>query len=92
MIHKDYVPLFPTIFALRNARIHVCSLDNHNVAFYVETSVDKIFSLSTVLRVLYANPNDCYVRFWRSFDNIRMEHKNNVIENVGCLKNSFIDV
>ena len=47
MTYEDYVPLFPTIIALKNTRIYVCFSNHHNVAFYVKTSVDKAFSLIT---------------------------------------------
>ena len=53
---------------------------------------DKIFSLSTALKVPYINLNNCHIRFWRRFDNIRVRHENNVIENVDRLKNPFNDV
>ena len=92
MTHKGCVLLFPTILVLRNSRIHVCSLDHCNVVFYIKISVNKVFSLSVTLRVSYVDLDNCYIRIWRSFDNVRVECKNNIIENVSCLKNSFNNV
>ena len=80
MTYKNCVLLFPTILVLRNSRIHVCSSDHHNVAFYVKTSVSKVFNLSVTLKVPYVNLDNYHIRFWISF------------ENVGCLKNPFNNV
>ena len=49
--------IFPllVIFVLRNARVHISSLDNCNILSYIEIFVNKTLSLCTILRV----PN-CY--------------------------------
>jgi len=38
---KSGISPLPTIFALRNTRIHVSSSDGCNVSFYIETSINK---------------------------------------------------
>ena len=45
--------MFPllVIFVLRNARVHISSLDNCNILSYIEIFVNKTLSLCTILRV-----------------------------------------
>lgn len=45
--------IFPllVIFVLRNARVHISSLDNCNILSYIEIFVNKTLSLCTILRV-----------------------------------------
>jgi len=45
------------VFALGNARIHVCASNSSNVTANVETSVNKHFSIGAILKVLDIN---CY--------------------------------
>jgi len=39
------------VLALRNFQVYVSLLNSHNIAFYVEASVDKAFSLVFALDV-----------------------------------------
>lgn len=51
----------PTILALRNAKVHVGFLDSCNMLSYIETSVNKILSLCTILRVPNVNLYNSYI-------------------------------
>jgi len=55
------------------------------VAADVETSVEKTLGLKTTLSVLYVDPDHCYVRFRRSFNNLRTVGKNIIIKDVSGL-------
>ena len=59
------------------------------MATNVETSVDKILSFEITLRIPYSNQNNSYIRFGRSFDNIWVRSKNNIIEDIGYLNKIF---
>ena len=61
----------PAILALENSRIHICILDSYNIAPNVERPVDKIFSIKHTLSILYINPDDSYIRFRQSFDDLQ---------------------
>jgi len=50
---KHCMLLFPAVFVLGNARAHVHTLNNGDVAFYIETSVNETFSLATALNIPY---------------------------------------
>jgi len=50
---ESSVSLLLAILALRDTRIHVCFLNCCNEAFYIETSVNQAFSLTSTLNILY---------------------------------------
>ena len=52
------------VFALRNTRVHVGSLNDDNILLYVKASINKAFGLTPALNILDINPNDRYVRLW----------------------------
>jgi len=90
--HEGHLSLFLTIFTLIDTRIHICSLNCCNVTSDIKAFVDVTFNLGTTLRVLYINPNYCYIRFRKNFNNMGVESKNNVIENISSLENSLDNV
>ena len=51
----------------------------------IETSVEKTLGLKTTLSILYVDPDHCYVRFRRSFNNLRIVSKNDIIKDVSSL-------
>ena len=51
----------PIILALRNAKVHVGFSDSCNILSYIETSVNKILSLCTILRVPNINLYNSYI-------------------------------
>jgi len=59
--HSHISPL-PTILALRDVRVHVGSLNSCNKPPYLETSVNKTFSLTSTLNIPDVNPNNQYIR------------------------------
>jgi len=52
--------MFPSlaILALRNARVHIGSLNSHNKLPYIETPINKTFSLTSTLNIPDVNPNN----------------------------------
>jgi len=62
----------PTILALGDFWVHVCSSNGNDVVVYVEAPVDKHFGIATTLYILYINLDDCYIRFCGDFDNSRL--------------------
>ena len=74
MVDKSGMFLLPTILILRNIRIHVGFLDGYNMLFYIEISVDKTFSLCTILRVSNVDLYNSHIRLERGLNDMRMEH------------------
>jgi len=58
----------PAVFALGDARVHVCSPDSGNVIADIEAPVNEHFSILTALNVPYINPDDRHVGLRRDFD------------------------
>jgi len=48
----------PAVFTLRDARVHVSSLNGGNILPYVEAPINKAFGLTPALNILYIDPND----------------------------------
>jgi len=74
MVDKSGMFPLPTILILRNIRIHVGFLDGYNMLFYIEISVDKTFSLCTILRVSNVDLYNSHIRLERGLDDMRMGH------------------
>ena len=89
---KYHVSLFPTIFILKNTRIHISSLNYCNITSNIEASVYKVFHLGAVLEILDINSDYNHIKFKRHFNDTRVESKNNIIENVSILKNPFDNI
>ena len=53
---------FPTILALEDTRVYVCSTDSCNKLADVEAPVDEYFSTAPALDVLNVNPHNSHVR------------------------------
>jgi len=49
------------VLALRNIWVHVGTPDSNNIASYIKTSVNEIFSLTTILNIPYVNPDNGHV-------------------------------
>ena len=66
--------MFPllVIFVLRNARVHISSLDNCNILSYIEIFVNKTLSLCTILRVPNIDLYNSYIWLRRSLNDIRI--------------------
>jgi len=52
---KSHIVPFPAIFTLRNAWIHVCTINCSNMISYVKVSVNDIFGLRATLSIPYVN-------------------------------------
>ena len=52
----------PAILALRDARVHVGSLNGCNKPPYIKTPVNKTFSLTSALNISNVNPNNRHIR------------------------------
>jgi len=59
--HSHMSPL-PAILALRDARVHVGSSNSYNKPPYIETPVNKTFSLASALNIPDINPNNRHIR------------------------------
>jgi len=51
----------PTIFTLRNSRVHGSSPDCGDIVTYIEASVDKEFGITSTLYIPNVNPDNGYV-------------------------------
>jgi len=76
-----------TILILGNFWIHVCSSNHSNEAVYVEVSIDKPLGFAPTLDILYIEPYDSHIRFWRYFDDSWSQNNGDVVENVVFLDN-----
>jgi len=54
---------FPVVFALRDPRVHVHSLDSCYVFTNVEALIDEHLGIASTLNVPYVDPYDGHVRF-----------------------------
>jgi len=72
----------PTIFTLRNSRVHGSSLDCGDIITYIEALVDKEFSVTSALYIPNVNPDNGHVYFGRDFDDPWSGCKGDVIEDV----------
>ena len=61
--------LLPAVFTLRNAWVHICSINHCNEAPNVEVSVNQAFGLRTTLDISDIDLNDRHVRFREDLDN-----------------------
>jgi len=61
----------PAVLILRDAWVHVGTLDSSDVVFYVETSVNEFFSLTTTLDIPYVDSDNGYVQSGRYLDDTR---------------------
>jgi len=52
----------PAILALRDARVHVGSLNSYNKPPYIETPINKTFNLTSALNIPDVNPNNRHIR------------------------------
>jgi len=79
----------PTILALGDSRIHVCSSNGSDVVTYVEAPVDEHFGIAATLYISYINLDDYHVGFWGDFDDSRLQCQSDVVENIVVLDDIF---
>jgi len=63
-----HMPPFLAVFALEYSEIYIHTSNDHYVASYVETPVNKAFSLASTLDISNIKPNNGYVWLWEDFD------------------------
>ena len=61
--HCCMFPL-PTIFALRDIRVHVGSLNGGDKLSYIKIPVNKIFGLTPALNIPNIDPDNQHIRLW----------------------------
>ena len=66
--------LSPTVLVLRDSKVHVGSTNSCDVVVYVKVPINKQFSITSALHILYINPNNYHVQFWRYFNDIRFQY------------------
>ena len=54
------IPL-STIIALEYAWVYICISNCYDVAFYIETPINKVFSFGTTLSILNVSPYNSYI-------------------------------
>ena len=60
---KSGMSLFPAVLALRDSRVHVCSLDSSDILSYVEALINEHFGVAPTLNVPYVDPHNGHVGF-----------------------------
>ena len=83
--------LFPTVFTLRNTRVHISHSYHHNIPSDIETLIYKAFTLDSALGIPNVNPHNYYIRFGRYFDHPWFGGKDNVIEDL-ILLNDILNI
>jgi len=81
------IPPFPTVFTLRNTRIHVSAPYHSDNTSNIESPVDYFLSVIVILIVPYVDPDNGYIWFRRNLDNSWFRCKDDVIENIRVFKN-----
>lgn len=66
--------IFSAILALENSRVHIGSLNGHNVPADIEASVDKCFGFAAALNIPYVHPDDGHVQFGQNLNNSGLGH------------------
>jgi len=79
---KGSVPSLPAVLALRDAKVHVNTMDGSDITTNVEASVDKSLGSCTTLRVLYVYPDNCYVRLRGNLNNTRFRCNVDVVKDM----------
>ena len=77
------------VLALENTRIHICNLNNSNVAFHIKGSVNKHFDRWAALKIPDINPANSYIQFRENFDYIKFRSNTNIVKNMSGLNNCF---
>ena len=89
MTHSYCMSPLPTVLALWNIWVHVCSTNCCNKAFNIEPLIYDFFSIWPTLGVPYINLDDGYVGFWGYLNDLWFRCENNIIEQVIVLEYVF---
>ena len=77
-------------FTLRDTRTHISILNGSNILSNIEAVVNNSLDFGTTLWIPDVDPNDSWIRVRGSLDNVRLGHKNNIIEDI-CVLKYFLD-
>ena len=89
-VRESWITLFPTVFTLRNTRVHISHSNHRNKPSDIETSIYKAFSLSsTTLSIPYINPHNCHIWFGRHFNHLWFGYESNIVEDLVLFDDSF---
>jgi len=84
-----YMFPLPTIFALRDIRVHVGSSNGGNKLLYIKTPVNKTFGLTPTLNIPNINLDNRHVRLWWHLDNSWFWGEDNVVKNLVLFDDAF---
>ena len=84
-----YVSLFPTIFALRSAWVHVSTSHHSNDTSNIELPIDDFFSIITILYIPYINSDNSHIWLGWKFNDSQSWCKDDIIENVIVFEDTF---
>ena len=88
---KSWMTLFPTVFTLRNTRVHISHSNCYNIPSDIEAPINKALSLDSTLGIPNVNLYNHYIRLGRYFDHSQFGEKGNVVEDL-ILLNDIFDV
>ena len=60
-VQESHMPPFLAVLALGHARVYVCLSDGNNIVFYVETSVNETFHLTSTLNISDVQPDYSHI-------------------------------
>ena len=61
IIVSSQISLFPTVFTLRNAWVHVSIMNCSDMAFNIEALIDKTFGFGTTLNIPNVEPYNGHI-------------------------------
>ena len=79
----------PTVFTLRNTRVHISHSNHHNIPSNIETSINKAFSLGSTLCIPNVDPHNGHIRLQWYFDYPWFGGKSNVVKDMILLYDVF---
>ena len=79
----------PTVFTLRNARVHISHSNCRNIPSDIETLINKAFSLDSTLCIPNVDPHNGHIRLRWYFDYPWFGGKSNVVKDMILLYDVF---
>jgi len=86
---KGKISLLPAILVLRDARVHVCTYDGGDIAFYIKVPINQFFHFTTTLNIPDVHQNNDHIQLGEVFDNEWLRYQNNIVEDVVFLDDIF---
>ena len=63
-----------TVLALGDSKIYIGSLNGSNIIANIKVPVNKHFSITSTTYIPYIDSDNCYIRFWKNFNDARFQH------------------